>query len=239
MTRRVATLPSMTIPSPRFLFLFIVLFVAGGVSVPFAQQDGKPGEIDESLNELLEGALEIRITARIIDEDENVEVWNMHVTRVTIGGRSVSVQMEGSNLRVFAEFTPYWENDQELLIVAQGQTWIEHGTGTTPQYRTAFNTLPVRLGEPIIFLPPRGNDTYRLTRIDTEGSILSLRSTWSGISPEFETTFIYSTHRDNPRSPCRRGICVMVRSASAGRSICRSRFGGSRCSRHRCGTRFP
>ncbi len=127
---------------------------------------------DDSLNALLEGALEISITARIVDEDQNEEVWNMNVTRVTIGGRSVSVQMEGSNIRVLAEFTPYWENDEELLLVAQGQTWIQNTGDEKPEYRTAFTTLPVRLGEPILFLPLGAGhlpvDTARFGRLNIE-----------------------------------------------------------------------
>lgn len=129
-------------------------------------------DAEDSLNALLEGALTINIYARIVDEDQNEEVWNMNVTRVTIGGRSVSVQMEGSNLRVLAEFTPYWENDEELLLVAQGQTWIESDSGEKPEYRTAFTTLPVRLGEPILFLPLGAGhlpvDTDRFGRLNIE-----------------------------------------------------------------------
>jgi len=144
------------------------------VVLSFLQPDASVAaqDADNPLNALLEGALTIHIYARIVDEDQNEEVWNMNVTRVTIGGRSVSVQMEGSNLRVLAEFTPYWENDEELLLVAQGQTWIESESGKKPEYRTAFTTLPVRLGEPILFLPLGAGhlpvDTDRFGRLNIE-----------------------------------------------------------------------
>jgi hypothetical protein len=145
--------------------LMVLSFLQPDASV--AAQDA-----DDALNALLEGALTINIYARIVDEDQNEEVWNMNVTRVTIGGRSVSVQMEGSNIRVLAEFTPYWENDEELLLVAQGQTWIESDDGSKPEYRTAFTTLPVRLGEPILFLPLGAGhlpvDTERFGRLNIE-----------------------------------------------------------------------
>ncbi|MFA7566880.1 MAG: hypothetical protein WCY01_07615 [Alkalispirochaeta sp.] len=144
-----------------------------GLGTPVAAQESPAAqELDDSLNALLEGALAIHITARIVDEDQNEDVWNMNVTRVTIGGRSVRVQMEGSNVRVIAEFTPYWANDEELLLVAQGQTWLNTVAGAKPEYRTAFTTLPVRLGEPILFLPLGVGslpvDTDRFGRLNIE-----------------------------------------------------------------------
>lgn len=156
----------------RSAFAAIVLFAVA--VCPVVGQDRSAGEqLDDSLNQLLDGALTVHINARIVDEDENVEVWNMDLTRVTISGRSVTVQLEGRNLRVLAEFTPYWESEDELLLVAQGQTWIETGeSGEEPEYRTSFTTLPIRLGEPILFLP-LGNgrvpvDTERYGRLNIE-----------------------------------------------------------------------
>jgi hypothetical protein len=62
--------------------------------------------------------------------------------------------MEGANITVIADFTPYWEDDDELLLVAQGQTWVYDPTGDqVPRHRTSFTTMPMRLGEPLIFLP--------------------------------------------------------------------------------------
>ena len=132
--------------------LLVALVVGVGVT-PVAGQD--PGtEVEDALNDLLAGALTIHIQARIVDEDQNEEVWNMDLTRVTISGRAVAVRMDGRNITVHAEFTPYWESENRLLLVAQGQTWIEtDDPDAEPEYRTSFTTLPIRLGEPILFLP--------------------------------------------------------------------------------------
>lgn len=151
----------------------IVSLLAVGLSFPsLAAQDTSP-DIDESLEELLSGALTLHITARIIDQDDNETVWMMDLTRATISGRSVRIRLEGSNIAVVAEFTPYWEGDAQLMLVAQGRTWI---TGNDEleesDYRTSFNTLPIQLGEPIVFLPLGDSqlpvDTERFGRLNIE-----------------------------------------------------------------------
>ncbi|MFO8044075.1 MAG: hypothetical protein R6U25_12805 [Alkalispirochaeta sp.] len=151
----------------------IVSLIAVGLSFPSLAAQDSQLELDESLEELLSGALTLHISARIIDQDDNATVWTMDLTRVTISGRSVRVRLDGSNIAVVAEFTPYWEGEGQLMLVAQGRTWItgddEQGE---PDYRTSFNTLPVELGEPIVFLPLGDGqlpvDTERFGRLNIE-----------------------------------------------------------------------
>ncbi|MFP4152066.1 MAG: hypothetical protein ACLFR8_07465 [Alkalispirochaeta sp.] len=162
--------PSLSHPGIAALYAVTVLFLS---IVPAHGQDSLDNDdIEDSVNALLEGALTVHINARVVDEDQNETVWKMDVTRVTIGGRSVMVQMEGRNIRVVAEFTPYWESEDQLLLVAQGQTWIETERGEEPEYRTSFTTFPISLGEPILFLPlGTGHlpvDTARYGRLNIE-----------------------------------------------------------------------
>tara|TARA_B100001121_G_C18388173_1_gene479491 strand:+ start:79 stop:594 length:516 start_codon:yes stop_codon:yes gene_type:complete len=136
-------------------------------------QETAESQLDESLEDILSGALTVHINARIIDRNDNETVWTMDLTRVTISGRSVSVRLDGSNIAVVAEFTPYWEDDGQLMLVAQGSTWVTNGeNGPHHDYRTSFSTLPIQLGEPIVFLP-LGNeqvpvDTGRFGRLNIE-----------------------------------------------------------------------
>lgn len=102
---------------------------------------------------LSDKALSVHITARITQNDEET-VWDMELTRVTISGRTVTIRLEGSNIVVVANFTPYQEEDDSILLVAQGQTWIsDDDPATDDQYRTSFKSLPIRLGESAVFLP--------------------------------------------------------------------------------------
>jgi hypothetical protein len=141
------------------------------VSLPILAQENDATGPPPSLESILSGALSIHINARIIDQDQNEMVWNMDVTRVTISGRSVTIRLDGSNVSVVAEFTPYWEDDDQLMLVAQGWTWLTDGDGE-PVYRTSFSTVPIRLGEPIVFLPLGTGqvpvDTERFGRLNIE-----------------------------------------------------------------------
>lgn len=109
-------------------------------------------ELQNTLNLILDKALSVHITARIT-EGERETVWNMELTRVTISGRAVAVRLEGSNLVVNVEFTPYREEDDSILLVAQGQTWLSDDGEESVIYHPTFQSLPVSLGEPVVFFP--------------------------------------------------------------------------------------
>lgn len=129
-------------------------------------------EVDESLALLLEGALTVHINARIIDKNVNEAVWNMELTRITILGTAVEVRLEGRNIVVEAEFTPYQETEDELILIAEGRTWVTGGNSDDVQYRTSFTTLPIRLGESVLFLPLGSSnvplDTEQFGRLNIE-----------------------------------------------------------------------
>ena len=126
------------------------------VTAPSTSQNAPDlDDLDRSLELLSQGALQLHITARIVDQNEHETVWDMELSRVTIAGRAVSVRLDGSNITVVAEFTPYWEDDDTLVLVAQGQTWVRRDGDDQEdvQYRTAFTTMPIEWGEPVLFLP--------------------------------------------------------------------------------------
>jgi len=146
----------------------LIIILLGGVSVA-AQEP----EVPEALQDLLDGVLQLHISARIVDENASDAVWTMDVTRITVSGRAVSVRLDGTNITVLADFTPYWEDEESLILLVQGQTWVYDGTDETePEYRTSFTTLPIRLGEPIVFLPLGSGqiplDTERFGRLNIE-----------------------------------------------------------------------
>lgn len=153
--------------------LAVISIIAVGMSLPMLDAQEPRLDTNDSLEELLSGALTLHIRARIIDQDDNETVWTMDLTRVTISGRSVRVRLDGSNIAVVAEFTPYWEGNGQLMLVAQGRTWLTSDeSDDSPDYRTSFTTLPIQLGEPIVFLP-LGNsnvpvDTERFGRLNIE-----------------------------------------------------------------------
>ena len=67
------------------------------------------------------------------------------------GGRLV-----GENIRIDVVFTPYQEEDGNLLLVAQGQVWyseVSEVSKVKTRYLTSIQSLPVSLGEKVLFFP--------------------------------------------------------------------------------------
>jgi hypothetical protein len=148
-------------------------FILGLISCVATPLFSQTAEIPDTLDQFLDGALQLHISARIVDEDASDTVWTMDVTRITVSGRAVNIRLDGTNISVIADFTPYWEDDDSLLLLVQGQTWIYDGADDPePEYRTSFSTLPIRLGEPIVFLPLGTShvplDTERFGRLNIE-----------------------------------------------------------------------
>jgi hypothetical protein len=130
----------------------------GSTEPPGGSAPGGLETIDEALRELADSAMGVHITARITQGSEQT-VWNMDVTRVTISGRAVTVRLDGSNVTVVAKFTPYRDSGDSILLVAQGQTWISRdGTEEAVDYQTAFESMPIQLGETVVFLPLGDNE---------------------------------------------------------------------------------
>lgn len=109
-------------------------------------------DIEQALRMLAEQALSVNIVARIT-ENGHETVWNMEVSRVTISGRAVTLRLDGRNVVVLVQFTPYQDANDGLLLVAQGQTWVSGEPGDDVKYRTSFKSMPIALGEPVVFFP--------------------------------------------------------------------------------------
>ncbi|HUX49382.1 MAG TPA: hypothetical protein VMW73_01215 [Spirochaetia bacterium] len=109
-------------------------------------------DVEHALKLLMDKALSVHITARVT-EDGKQTIWNMNLSEVTISGRAVSIRLNGSNIVVVAQFTPYQETGSQVLLVAQGQTWITSPVNKEVKYATSFKSLPINLGESVLFYP--------------------------------------------------------------------------------------
>ena len=109
-------------------------------------------ELEDILQALLDQALTVTITARLtINGEETVQSYEL--TRITISGRAVRLRLEGGNLTIIAEFTPYEDKDNSVLLVAEGQIWLRAPEQEEVQYRTSFGSVPLKLGESALFYP--------------------------------------------------------------------------------------
>jgi hypothetical protein len=107
---------------------------------------------DESLQSLIDKALQLNITAKVLPPGHQ-PAWNSASKKVTIPGRSVAVRLVGENIRVEAVFTPYQDESGNMLLLAQGQVWFSEVRGEKTRYLTTFQSIPVAWGEKVLFFP--------------------------------------------------------------------------------------
>ncbi|MDR1956136.1 MAG: hypothetical protein LBQ30_04705 [Treponema sp.] len=124
------------------LFGSLLLLATGGATQEPALEELLPG--------LKERAVVFDIIARVVEKNQE-EVWNSFNSKVTIPGKPVSLKLVGANILVAVQFTPYFRGDK-LLIVAQGQIWVDIPNQGI-QYQTTIQTIPLEFGERIYFFP--------------------------------------------------------------------------------------
>ena len=134
----------------RSVRLFLLLLVLAAFLAEAQEDELDKIFQDQNLQCLIDRALQLNITAKVLPPDES-PVWNTASSKVTLPGRSVAVRLVGENMRIDAVFTPYQQEDGELLLVAQGQIWFSEASET--KYLSTFQSIPVSLGEKVLFFP--------------------------------------------------------------------------------------
>ena len=132
--------------------LVVILLALGLVSLAAQNSDLESLFEDEDLESLIDEALQLHITARVLPPNEQ-PVWNSQSKKLTIPGRSVAVRLVGDNIRIDVVFTPYQEEDGDLLLVAQGQVWFSEAPDAKTTYLTTIQSVPVTWGEKVLFFP--------------------------------------------------------------------------------------
>lgn len=141
------------------LLLFLAGTTAGAV------------ELDDILKALLDQALTLRITARVVEDGEET-IQSYELTRVTISGRAVRLRLEGGNITVIAEFTPYEEEDG-ILLVAEGQILLRTADDEEVQYVTSLRSVPLAVGERAVFYP-LGKSTFDMDLESEQSGALNI-----------------------------------------------------------------
>ncbi len=125
-------------------------------------------DIDDILDAVLDQAFTVRIVARVTENGRET-VYRYELTQVTISGRAVRLRLEGGNLTIIAEFTPYEAEDQSILLIAEGQIWLTTPENEIIEYRTSLKSIPLELGETVLFYP-LGRSALDLDLEDVNGS---------------------------------------------------------------------
>ena len=123
----------------------VVVGIAGAEAQP-------PSSIQDALRSALDDQLEIKIGLSLTQADQYI-TWNTQQSELTIPGRSVNVEVTGSNIRIHAVFTPYLDDAGALELVAQGQVWLDDGPEAPTRYVATYRSVPLSLGEKLLFFP--------------------------------------------------------------------------------------
>ncbi|TFG63991.1 MAG: hypothetical protein E4H36_04180 [Spirochaetales bacterium] len=129
----------------KIFFVFLILVFLSILSLP-------ADEISDLLKLLDNNAYSVHVIARVIQQND-VSVWDMEITKLTISGKTITVRLNGDNLRATAELTPYKQSDNSILLVAQGQVWITSPGDQNAKYSSTIQSLPIRAGDKVYFYP--------------------------------------------------------------------------------------
>ena len=108
--------------------------------------------LESALRSVRDDQLEVKVGLSLT-QSEPFTNWITQQSELTIPGRAVNVEVNGSNLRIRAVFTPYLGGDGELELVAQGQVWLDDGPEAPTRYVATYRSVPLSLGEKLLFFP--------------------------------------------------------------------------------------
>jgi hypothetical protein len=108
--------------------------------------------IDDILDYFQDKAFTVHLVVRLLD-DEEVIVWDVEHTDVTVAGRALNVRLVGDDIIIDAFLTPFGSVDSNLMIVAYGQLWFKDRLDEGVKYESFMKSLPVEPGERVIFFP--------------------------------------------------------------------------------------
>jgi hypothetical protein len=135
--------------------------------------------LEDALMSLLDNALRINIVARILPQGER-PVFNVSSSKLTLPGRPVAIQFQGKNILIIASLTPYRRENGNLTLLAQGQIWLqEPATKEVMTFQSSVKSLPVSLGQKILFLPlgvPEDLESGNFFNIELEIEIVPFRT---------------------------------------------------------------
>jgi len=97
-------------------------------------------------------ALTMNINAQVLEKNQ-VVVWNEVNQRITFSGSPVNIRLEGANVVIVLQFTPFIRSQGGNVLVAQTQVLIDIPNEEGIRYHTSIQTIPMNLDEPIYFFP--------------------------------------------------------------------------------------
>lgn len=141
-----------------FPALWVGLLLVGAASLVRAEES----EIPEALRDQ---ALSISIRATVAGGREAAS-WESLGIRNTVPGSPVGIKLQGSNVVIVFQLTPFQSGKTTVNLVTQGQVWVKKENGEI-SYRTTLDSMSVRYGERVLYFP-LGQDGHGLSPLVVE-----------------------------------------------------------------------
>jgi len=130
-----------------FILTGVFFVIVSNLSIDAQERQTAGSDVEQRMRRR---ALALEINARVLNNEQEV-VWSQTQTRTAIPGSPVRLRLDGSNIVVALQFTPFIRR-QGRVLVAQGQIWVEGADGAI-NYYTSMQTIPMEYNEPIYFYP--------------------------------------------------------------------------------------
>jgi hypothetical protein len=131
---------------------------------------GEDPEPDEKTLKALKNILKLEIEVNLLQQDQKV-AWNTKGSKYTIPGKPVNLKIEGNNIKLYGSFTPYYDANGNLVLLAQGQIFISSSSGKEFRYFSYFKSIRAILGDKLVFFPlgfMGGNSSDESTNIEID-----------------------------------------------------------------------
>jgi hypothetical protein len=113
---------------------------------------GAPSVPNPQLLETIKlNALVFSVKASIIGT-EGV-AWAADQNRVTVHGIPVTIKLEGTDMLIMAELTPYRQTPDSILLAIKNELWLRDPGAGTVQYFISIKSALVKLNSPVYFYP--------------------------------------------------------------------------------------
>ena len=112
------------LPTPAAVVLRLPVTVLVAVTWVVAAIAGAESQLQSSIEDALRSALDDQLEIKIglsLTQPDRFTTWNTQQSELTISGRSVNVEVTGSNIRIHAVFTPYLDAAGDLELVARAR----------------------------------------------------------------------------------------------------------------------
>ena len=121
------------------------------------------------LEKLISEALVIKITARTVSENNSDNNWQMETSFITIPGRQIKLALTGNNIDINAFLTPYKKESGQVLLIAQGEMWINETDSDVMRYYSDMKNVNIKYGEKITYYPlGYDNENFDGTNIELD-----------------------------------------------------------------------